>query len=582
MNKGLEVIEAHELFGVDFDQIDVVVHPQSVVHGMVEFVDGATIAQLSMPDMRLPIGLALGAPDRLPEAFGAIDWTTLSHAHVRAARPRDVPGARPRLRGRPDRRHRAGRAQRGQRGRGRGLPRRPDRLARDRRIRRRSPRRRAPGTPRRSQTFSMQTGSLASGPPPSIDQQEQRGEGPARARSTVPQMRLGYWIALFVGVLVIAAFLFPGAVAIVGVILALPIIIFLHELAHFVTAKRSGMKVTEFFVGFGPRLWSVQKGETEYGLKAIPLGGYCKIIGMTNLEEVPPEDEPRAYRSKRYGPKVLVASAGSVMHFALALVLMFGVLVFAGQLPRRARTRRSSASSSPVRPPTKAGLQKGDELVSVDGEPLEQWEDLRPMLLDRGGDTVTFTVERDGEQVDDPRHARDDRQPRREGRPGGAEEPRAGPVSRRTSTCRRSGSVQAFVETPRQVWNLGTASVAALGERFSPSGISDYWHTLTDNGDDDDATTGSGSAAAAAPRLRRFGAVPVDRRLRAARGAGDRVGLGRGRVPADLDQRVRRDLQPGSRCCRSTAATSRSRPTRRSRRRCAGGRCGSTSRSCCR
>ena len=76
MNKGLEVIEAHELFGVDYDRVDVVVHPQSIVHSMVEFVDGATIAQLSTPDMRLPIGLALGAPDRLPEAFGAIDWTT--------------------------------------------------------------------------------------------------------------------------------------------------------------------------------------------------------------------------------------------------------------------------------------------------------------------------------------------------------------------------------------------------------------------------------------------------------------------------------------------------------------------------
>jgi 1-deoxy-D-xylulose-5-phosphate reductoisomerase len=78
MNKGLEVIEAHELFGTPFDHIQVIVHPQSVIHSMVEFVDGATIAQLSMPDMRLPIGLALGAPDRLPEAFGAIDWTELS------------------------------------------------------------------------------------------------------------------------------------------------------------------------------------------------------------------------------------------------------------------------------------------------------------------------------------------------------------------------------------------------------------------------------------------------------------------------------------------------------------------------
>lgn len=78
MNKGLEVIEAHELFGIDFDHIDVVVHPQSVVHSMVEFTDGSTIAQLSMPDMRLPIGYALGYPHRIGTAFGAINWTQVS------------------------------------------------------------------------------------------------------------------------------------------------------------------------------------------------------------------------------------------------------------------------------------------------------------------------------------------------------------------------------------------------------------------------------------------------------------------------------------------------------------------------
>jgi 1-deoxy-D-xylulose-5-phosphate reductoisomerase len=78
MNKGLEVIEAHELFGVPYEAIDVVVHPQSVVHSMVEFVDGAVVAQLSMPDMRLPIGYALAYPARLPTPFGAIDWATLS------------------------------------------------------------------------------------------------------------------------------------------------------------------------------------------------------------------------------------------------------------------------------------------------------------------------------------------------------------------------------------------------------------------------------------------------------------------------------------------------------------------------
>ena len=78
MNKGLEVIEAHELYGTPYDQIDVVVHPQSVVHSMVEFTDGSTIAQLSLPDMRLPIGYALGYPDRIGSPFGRIDWTTLS------------------------------------------------------------------------------------------------------------------------------------------------------------------------------------------------------------------------------------------------------------------------------------------------------------------------------------------------------------------------------------------------------------------------------------------------------------------------------------------------------------------------
>lgn len=86
MNKGLEVIEAHELYGTPYDNIDVVVHPQSVVHSMVEFTDGSTIAQLSMPDMRLPIGYALGYPQRISTAFGKIDWTTLSRLDFEAPR----------------------------------------------------------------------------------------------------------------------------------------------------------------------------------------------------------------------------------------------------------------------------------------------------------------------------------------------------------------------------------------------------------------------------------------------------------------------------------------------------------------
>ena len=136
MNKGLEVIEAHELFGVDFDHIDVVVHPQSIVHGMVEFSDGATIAQLSTPDMRLPIGLAL---ERARPAAGGIRRDRLDEgrdAHVRAPRSRDLPMPRAGLRRRARGRHRARSVERGQRDRGRGVPRRPAPVVGHRRDRR--------------------------------------------------------------------------------------------------------------------------------------------------------------------------------------------------------------------------------------------------------------------------------------------------------------------------------------------------------------------------------------------------------------------------------------------------------------
>ncbi len=112
MNKGLEVIEAHELFGTPYDRIDVVVHPQSVVHSMVEFTDGSTIAQLSMPDMRLPIGYALGYPQRIDVAVRADRLGDARPPRLRAPRPDDVPLPRPRLRSRdvPVARHRRGSA----------------------------------------------------------------------------------------------------------------------------------------------------------------------------------------------------------------------------------------------------------------------------------------------------------------------------------------------------------------------------------------------------------------------------------------------------------------------------------------
>ena len=101
-------------------------------------------------------------------------------------------------------------------------------------------------------------------------------------------------------------------------IVALLASIMLHEAGHFATAKMFGMKATQFFVGFGRTIWSRQKGETEYGVKAIPAGGFVKIVGMTDLEEVDPADEPRSFRKQPASQRIIVLAAGSFMHFVLA------------------------------------------------------------------------------------------------------------------------------------------------------------------------------------------------------------------------------------------------------------------------
>ena len=115
-----------------------------------------------------------------------------------------------------------------------------------------------------------------------------------------------------------------------GVVLfvfALLVSIMLHEAGHMVCARKAGGKVTEFFVGFGPKLWSFRRGETEYGVKAIPLGGFCDIAGMTAMDEVTPDEVPRAMWRFPAWKRVVVMSAGSVTHFILGFIILYLVAV---------------------------------------------------------------------------------------------------------------------------------------------------------------------------------------------------------------------------------------------------------------
>jgi RIP metalloprotease RseP len=209
-------------------------------------------------------------------------------------------------------------------------------------------------------------------------------------------------LAAMVGVLAFIGWASPWTLV---VILALVVMIFLHELGHFVMAKRAGMKATEFFIGFGPRIWSFHRGETEYGVKAIPAGAYVKIIGMHNIESVDPADEARTYRQKSFGQRVGVAVAGSTMHFILAVGLIYVALVGIGQpagtLDPETQQREWFIESVVTGSGAEAaGLLPGDRIISIDGTRTEVFEDVRSAVDGRDGETVPIVYERDGQVVD--------------------------------------------------------------------------------------------------------------------------------------------------------------------------------------
>ncbi len=203
-------------------------------------------------------------------------------------------------------------------------------------------------------------------------------------------------------------------------VVALLFSVMLHETGHFVAAKKFGMKVTQYFVGFGNTLWSVTRGETEYGIKVLPFGGFVKIVGMTSMDEVDPEDEPRSFRRHPPWQRLIVLFAGSFMHFVLALVLLFILAAGIGLdndntaqlgpvsscVPATAKAFDSGTctASDQVSPAKAAGLRAGDKVVSFDGKAVSTWtalgDDIRatpagrsvPVVVERNGQRLTLHV----------------------------------------------------------------------------------------------------------------------------------------------------------------------------------------------
>jgi membrane-associated protease RseP (regulator of RpoE activity) len=276
---------------------------------------------------------------------------------------------------------------------------------------------------------------------------------------------------------------------------ALMLAILFHEGGHFATSKLFGMKVERFFLGFGRTIWSTRRGETEYGIKALPLGGFCKIAGMSPYEhdgnfldaESPrprrqlaaaadaatdtapaalaqpttpaPDPTPveRMFYSKPAWQRAIVLAAGSITHFIVALLLIYGLLVAVGLQINTNRISEvvQTAPNGATAPAAAAGLRAGDRVVEVDGKAVHDLNELRSAFASTAGRSVRLVYERDGQRHETsivPVPVRDDNQVR-------------GFLGVRGSLeKRRFGPIAGAAESGRLFWQASVGSVKGLGQ----------------------------------------------------------------------------------------------------------------------
>ncbi len=182
-------------------------------------------------------------------------------------------------------------------------------------------------------------------------------------------------------------------ITILATIFVFGLLVFVHELGHFVIAKLSGMKVTEFAIGFGPGIYKKQEGETLYSLRAIPLGGYNKIAGMDPDDE----EDPRNFDNQSLIKRILVVLAGSTMNLLLPIVLFFIIIMTSGlqkpvDLPQFGKIIENTPAAT-------AGLKENDKVVSVDGKKVGTWSELVDNIKDKSNQQIKLVVERDGQNL---------------------------------------------------------------------------------------------------------------------------------------------------------------------------------------
>jgi membrane-associated protease RseP (regulator of RpoE activity) len=290
--------------------------------------------------------------------------------------------------------------------------------------------------------------------------------------SVVSGGRSRLYAALLVVGLVVCAVLWPDRLIFFGLLVAS---IVWHELGHFLGARWGGMKATEFFVGFGPRIWSFRRGDTEFGIKPILLGGYVKTPGMHNLEEIDAADEARTYRHQTYGRRVRMVFAGPLMNLAIALI---GFCIFFAAADEQIALDPVRVAVVPGGAAESAGVLDGDVIVQINGAAIENFDDLRSEVEPNPGAPVAMIVERSGERVPLSGTMATAQACKKEvGRLNVASDPVIKTISRNPAQAVQRG----FTEFGSQIW-LQTKGIAEI---FSPSGLNRVFSTVTGQCEDD-------------------------------------------------------------------------------------------------
>ena len=289
------------------------------------------------------------------------------------------------------------------------------------------------------------------------------------AGSDVTRRGAGVSLLLVLLGLILIAVLRPSTIDTLAIIFGIVALIMLHEAGHYFTAKRAGMKVTEFFLGFGPRVWSFRRGETEYGVKAIPAGGYVRIVGMSNLEDVDPDEEPRTFRHGTFGNRLTVILAGVSVNLILAFLLIYVALIGRG-LPDTLEANVSRVV--PNSPAAAAGIRDGDRIIAIDGQRLDVDRDIAQALRDRVGQPTTIVVKRGGGTVTVTAVPQERSSSDKSGIIGVS-------VGQSVSSYRSFNPIEAVPESFTTIGQITRDTGAGIGRLFSPAGIERYSKNFT-------------------------------------------------------------------------------------------------------